>query len=224
MEDRITPELYIELSNAAPDEYEADRVPVLLREPGVERVTWWVNDHVPGHPRSRMPEVGLLGVCELAGAGVAPPAPDPTVMGLHFHRYPRPGQGVITGKPTLGLLLVLISAATPAEAQSLRDWADYTHIRHIAAAAVPGYTMITPYERVDADWDGNGPRFMHFYEMDTDAPQRAYEGMLQPVMDRLGGADTPEFTEWAEHPALVIEYVNTFRRVGEAHPPEGVEL
>jgi hypothetical protein len=223
VEDRITPELYIELSNASPDEYEAERVPVLLREPGVGRVTWWANDHVPGHPRSRMPEVSLLGVCELAGAGVAPPAPDPTVTGLHFRHYPRPGQGVITGKPTLGLLLVLISAATPADAQSLRDWADFIHIRHIAAASVPGFAMITPYERVDADWDGSGPRFMHFYEMDTDAPQRAYEGMLQPVMDRLGGADTSEFTEWAEHPALVIEYVNTFRRVGEA-TPEVAEL
>jgi hypothetical protein len=54
--------------------------------------------------------------------------------------------------------------------------------------------------------------------MDTDAPQRAYEGMLQPVMDRLGGPETPEFADWAGHPALVIEYVNTFRRVGTRTP------
>jgi hypothetical protein len=63
---------------------------------------------------------------------------------------------------------------------------------------------------------------MHFYEMDTDAPQRAYEGMLQPVMDRLGGAETKEFTDWAHHEQLVIEYVNTFRRVGERVPEPAV--
>lgn len=218
MEDRITSELYLELSNIAPEQFEAERVPELVRVPGVERVSWWANDHVPGHPRSRMPEVTLLGICELAGAGVAPPVAPPDVTGMHFRHYPRPNQGILTGRPTLGLLVVLISAASPEGAQSLRDWADFVHLRHIAAAAVPGFTAITPYERVDADWDGEGPRFFHLYEMDTDEPQRAYEGMLQPVMDRLGGAETPEFVDWAGHDQLVIEYVNTWRRAGERHP------
>ena len=35
---------------------------------------------------------------------------------------------------------------TAEQTQPLRDWADFVHIRHIAAAAVPGYTQITPYE------------------------------------------------------------------------------
>ena len=41
--------------------------------------------------------------------------------------------------PTIGLSLVLISPREPDQAQALRDWADFVHIRHIAAAGVPGY-------------------------------------------------------------------------------------
>src|SRR5581483_2717709 len=214
MEDRITPELYLEYSDVVPAEYEADRVPELVRVPGVERVTWWASDHPTGHALSRMPHRSLLGICELSGGGVAPPEAMPGATGLHFHHYPRPGQGNLSGRPTLGLLMVLISSATPEGAQSLRDWGDFVHLRHIAAASVPGFVMITPYERVDADWDGNGPRFLHCYEMDTGEPQKAYDMMLPLVAERLGGMDTPEFADWSGHPELVIEYVNTWRRVG----------
>ena len=66
--------------------------------------------------------------------------------GHHFRRTPRPGQGNLSGKPTLGLELVLVSPKTPSGAQAFRDWADFIHIRHIAAASVEGFTMITPYE------------------------------------------------------------------------------
>ena len=93
------------------------------------------------------------------------------VTGHHFRHYPRPGQGIVTGRPTVGLSLVLISPKEPARAQELRDWADFVHIRHIAEAAVPGYCMITPYENVT----GGDPRFMHFYEMDTDDPETAFK-------------------------------------------------
>ena len=103
------------------------------------------------------------------------------------HRPPlpanaRPGQGSLTGRPTLGLMLVLISPRRPDQAQALRDWADFVHIRHIAEAGVPGYSMITPYENVT----GADPWFMHFYEMDTEDPERAFRTMTPLVSERIG--------------------------------------
>src|SRR4029077_1964127 len=87
----------------------------------------------------------------------APPVQPAGVRALHMVRTARPGQGVITGRPTVGLSLVLISPHDEARAQELRDWADFVHIRHIAEAGVPGYAMITPYE-----WGGGGdPRIIH---------------------------------------------------------------
>ena len=124
----------------------------------------------------------------------------------------RPGQGVLTGRPTIGLSLVLISPKEPERAQELRDWADFVHIRHIAEVAVPGYAMITPYENAA----GDDPRFMHFYEMDTDDPERAFKRMTPLVMDRIGGAGTDAFKRWAFGPSLRIMYVNSFLRVGDA--------
>ena len=106
---------------------------------------------------------------------------------------------------------MLISPKEPAQAQELRDWADFVHIRHIAAAAVPGYTMITPYENVT----GGDPRFMHFYEIDRDDPEAVFKAMTPLVMKRLGDENTEAFKHWAYTPSLRIMYVNTFARVGE---------
>jgi len=117
----------------------------------------------------------------------------------------------LTGRPTIGLSLVLISPKEPDRAQELRDWADFVHIRHIAEAAVPGYAMITPYENAT----GGDPRFMHFYEMDTDDPETAFKRMTPLVIDRIGGTDTDAFRHWAFGPSLRIMYVNSFLRVGE---------
>ena len=47
---------------------------------------------------------------------------------------------------------------------------------------MPGYAMITPYENAT----GGDPRFMHFYEMDTDDPERAFKSMTPLVMERIG--------------------------------------
>ena len=78
-------------------------------------------------------------------------------------RHPRPSQGVLTDGPTLGLMIVWISPRTPDLAQGLRDWGDFVHIRHIAAAGIPGFTQISVYENTaNAD-----PAFMHFYEFDN---------------------------------------------------------
>ena len=38
---------------------------------------------------------------------------------------------------------------------------------------------------------------------------------LQQQFSRFGGQISPEFQDWAGHPALRIIYVNSFRRVGE---------
>jgi hypothetical protein len=217
MEDRITPGLYLELVDGDAGEYAAERVPAVLKQPGVSRATWWVNVN-PGRtdlPR-RLPEFGVLGVYEVDGHGGAfsKPTTGPAgAVGTYlFHRYPRPGQGSLTGRPTIGLSLVLISPRSPDGAQALRDWADFVHIRHIAETGVPGYAMITPYENAD----GTDPRFLHFYEMDCEDPEAAFTSMTPLVERRLGGGPgTPAFDEWARHPELRIMYVNSFRRLGE---------
>jgi hypothetical protein len=193
------------------DAYVADRVPAVLAQPAVERVTWWRNVKRDRHDLPRvLPEFDHLAVYEVGDTFTAPPTPN-SVNGHHFRRYRRPGQGTLSGRPTIGLSLVLISPKQPEQAQELRDWADFVHIRHIAEVAVPGYTMITPYENAT----GGDPRFMHFYEMDTDEPERAFKAMTPLVMDRIGGVDTDAFKRWAFAPSLRIMYVNTFARVGE---------
>jgi hypothetical protein len=213
VEDRITPGLYLEMTDHPLTAYADERVPAVLGLDGVQRATWWRNVH-----RDRadlppvLPEFDHLGVYEVDGSFRAP-APDAMPSGIrghHFRHYPRPGQGIVTGRPTVGLSLVLISPKEADRAQALRDWADFVHIRHIAEAAVPGYCMITPYENVT----GGDPRFMHFYEMDTDDPETAFKAMTPLVMERIGGAGTAAFEQWAWGPSLRIMYVNSFVRVG----------
>lgn len=192
------------------DAYARDRVPAVLALAGAERATWWRNVH---RDRADLPpvlaEFDHLGVYEV-GEAFRAPTPPAGISGHHFRRYRRPGQGILTGRPTIGLSLVLISPKEPERAQELRDWADFVHIRRIAEAAVPGYAMITPYENVT----GGDPRFMHFYEMDTDDPEQAFKAMTPLVIERIGGIDTPEFKQWAFGPSLRIMYVNSFARAG----------
>ena len=212
MEDRNTPGLYLEMTTQAPEAYEEQRVPRLLAQAGVQRATWWENV-VPDRtdlPRE-LDEFSLLGLYEVDDTFRAPDAAAET-SSHHFRRYPRPAQGCLSGRPTIGLSLVLISPRRPEEAQALRDWADFVHIRHIAETGNPGYTMITPYENVT----GGDPRFMHLYEIDTDDPEAAFRAMTPRVIERLGGGfGTPAFDAWAFHDALRIMYVNSFRRLGE---------
>ena len=192
----MTPALWLQVADAAADTLMVD---------GIERVTWWANAK-PGRrefPRT-IPEFSTLGLYEVTDA-FSPPGP-----GLLFRRCPRPAQGSPSGRPTMGLLVVLITPRSPDEAEALRDWADFVHIHHIAEASVPGFTTITPYERVD----GDTPRYLHLYEMDVDDPEAAFQAMMPLVSERLGGGfGTPAFDEWAMHPALQIDYVNTFRRI-----------
>lgn len=188
MEDRVDPGLWLETADS----------PI----PG--RMTWWENAHPDRTDLPRkIDEFRYLGISEVEQADVR----------WRFRRYPRPGQGVLTGKPTLGLLLVLVGVREPGQAQAFRDWADFTHIHHIAASdddTVSGGLMITPYENVA----GADPLFMHLYEVGTRDPESWFKGMPDRVAKRLGGGfGTPAFDDWANHPALRILYVNTFKRV-----------
>jgi hypothetical protein len=225
MEDRVTPGLYLEMIDDRLDAYVAGRGVDLRAQPGVTRATWWRNANRgrADLPR-RLPEFDHLAVYEVDDRFAVPSTPD-GVRGYHFRQYPRPGQGRLTGRPTLGLSLVLISPSEPHRAQELRDWGDFVHIRHIAEVAVPGYTMITPYENAT----GDNPLYLHFYEMDTDEPEVAF-GLMTPLVERLLNGDQArsgsgptesdaapdhDFDHWAFHETLRIDYVNSFVRIGE---------
>jgi hypothetical protein len=208
MEDRLTPILQLELCDFAPEAWLQGRGGALLARGGPLRVSAWTNC-APGRsdlPRT-LPEFRTLGVVE-AQAPFASPVPPPGVA-VHQFRQVRPAQGVLTGRPTRGLELVLISPKTETGARALRDWADFVHIRHIAAAAVPGFTLITPYENVARE----GPRYLHFYELDTSDAEEAFQRMTPATLARL--PERAERRAWAGHPELVIDYVSTFRFAGE---------
>jgi hypothetical protein len=214
VEDRTTPVLYLEMTDRPAERYAAERVPEVLARSGVMRATWWANC-VPFRtdlPRT-LPEFAVLGVYEAESKFEAPTgadAPPDDITGYCFDHYRRPGQGTISDQPTLGLELVLISAPTPEQNQTLRDWSDFVHIRDIAAAAPDHFTMITPYEnRAEGS-----PRYMHFYELDTDDPEPAFRKMAPSTVGRIGSYGTHLKDEWMVHETLVIDYVNTFRRLG----------
>ena len=211
MEDRLTAGLYLEMTDLPVDRYASERVPEVVKVDGVERGSWWANVNRDRTDLPRvLPEFSLLGLYEVTPDFVPPP-PGDGVSGLHFRRYPRPGQGSLHGTETNGLSVVLISPRHPEGAQALRDWGDFVHIRHIAEAGVPGYGMITPYEHAD----GGDPRFLHLYEMCTPDPEAAFRSMTPLVQQRLGcGPGSPEYDGWAFHPELRIMYVNSFRRLG----------
>jgi hypothetical protein len=222
VEDRLTTSLYLELGNTDPEHYASRRAPELLARPGVDRVTWWANN-VPGRDELPMAVADgtLLGVAEVGDGFVAPDPLAGTTARL-FHRYPRPSQGILTGAPTTGLLVVWISARSAGDTQAVRDWGDFVHIRHIAAAGLPGFTQITPYENAAA----GDPRFMHFYELDAEDPEAAYMAMARHMARYFGGSRTDAFATWADWEAAgaQVVYCNTFRLLGAAAPPGGDRL
>jgi hypothetical protein len=213
VEDRVTPGLYLELGDLDAPRYAVERAPELLSRPGVDRVTWW-HTSVPGRTELPMavPDGTLLGVVECDGS-FSPPDPLPGTTARHFRRFPRPSQGILTGDPTTGLLVVWISPRSPGHTRALRDWGDFVHIRHIAAAAIPGFAHVTPYENAG---DGD-PRFMHFYELNGDDPEASYMGMARHMAAYFGGSRTEAFVHWADWKAAGGEviYCNTFRLAGE---------
>jgi hypothetical protein len=213
MEDRSTQGLYLELGNGTEDDY-AGRARELARRPGAQQVSWWGNCH-PGRtdlPR-KVAEGSLLAVAEVDHTFRAP-EPVPGVESHLFHRHSRPSQGILDGGPTTGLLIVWISPRSPDLAQPLRDWGDFVHIRHIAAAGIPGFTQISVFENTaEAD-----PRYMHFYEFTGDDPEATFKTMTAHVAPRLGGAESAAYADWADWRAHggSLFYCNTFRLLGTA--------
>ena len=174
--------------------------PTLVLDPNGQGAMRW-QDCRPGrseYPR-HVDDIPVLGITPFDEGDAV------TATGWRFDRTSRPGQGRLTGRPTVGLVLVLISPRHEEGAQSLRDWADFVHINHIAAAGVPGYTMITPYENA-----GAGPRFLHLYEIDDDDPEATFHRMTPMVQSRL---DADEFRTWMQHRELRIDYVSTYRLI-----------
>ena len=218
MEDRTTPVLYLEMTDRPAERY-ARRTCARSARPPRSSAGDMVGQlravpHRPSPDHAGVLHPGRLrGDRGFRGSRYVPE----DIAGYCFDHYPRPGQGTISDKPTLGLELVLISAPTAAQSQALRDWGDFVHIRDIAAAAPEHFTMITPYEN-----RGKGsPRYMHFYELDTDDPEPAFRNMAPATMARVGAYGTHPKEEWWVHEALVIDYVNTFRRLGvRADQPE----
>jgi hypothetical protein len=217
MEDRCTPVLYLELGDASPDAC-AERAQELLGSRATTRVTWWENCALG---RTDLPmrvrDATTLLVVEADDGFVVPSRPAEVSEAHAFRRHPRPSQGVLTGEPTLGLLIVWISPRSADLSGQLRDWGDFVHIRHIADAGIPGFTQISVYENA-AETD---PLYMHFYEFDNPDAEATFSTMVDHVAPRLGGGDSAAFTEWAEfRPAGGrLFYCNTFRRVGEATGP-----
>lgn len=209
MEGRCPAGLHLEMSDLDPAQYRSRRGPHFGAAP-MALFTNLARDR-EDLPRT-LPDFDLLAIVEI-DADLPEPPPDPDLTGSYrFLRTPRPGQGSLAGDETDGLELVLISPKDPERAQELRDWADFVHIRHIAEAAVPGFRMITPYVRAR----GEGPRFLHLYEMHTHDAEAAFQQMTPLVADALGGPESDAFREWSWHDQLRIDYVNTFRRVAAA--------
>jgi hypothetical protein len=220
VEDRSSLLLHLELGDTTPGEA-ATRARRLAQREGVERVTWWENCAFDRTDLPRRIRDGRTLVVVEAGEGYEPPPPPPTVWESHcFRRHPRPSQGILTAGPTLGLSIVWISPRTPELAQNLRDWGDFVHIRHIAAAAIPGFTQISVYENTAA----TDPCFMHFYEFDNPEAEATFATMIDHVAPRLGGLDSPAYADWADWrpPGGRLFYCNTFTRLGEQVQPADV--
>jgi hypothetical protein len=205
--------LHLELG-AAPSGAAAARARELAGCAGAERVTWWENCAFERTDLPRRVEDGHSLVVVEACDGFTPPDPPADVSEAHlFRRFPRPSQGILTEGPTLGLMIVWISPRTPELARQLRDWGDFVHIRHIAAAGITGFTQISVYENAA----GTDPRYMHFYEFDTAEAEETFSTMIDNVAPRLGGTESAAYAEWANWrpPGGRLFYCNTFRRVGE---------
>jgi hypothetical protein len=196
------------------DEASGLRANEIAALPNVHRVTWWKNC-VPARTDlpMRIQDGSSLVVVEATDGFCSPIKPEGVLEAHCFRRGPRPSQGVLTDGPTQGIMVVWISPRTPDVAQKLRDWGDFVHIRHIAAAGIPGFTQISVYENT-AESD---PRYMHFYEFDNLDAEATFSKMIGYVAPRLGGLDTESYAGWADWrpPGGRLFYCNTFSRRGE---------
>jgi hypothetical protein len=212
VEDRASTRLFLELGDATVAEG-ATRAGALAQQPGVSRASWWTNC-VPGRTElpMRVTDGSVLVMAELDEHAPVPEA-RPGSTACTFRRHPRPSQGILTGRPTSGLLVVWITPRTPELAGDLRDWGDFVHIRHIAEAGIPGFTQIAVFENET----GADPLYMHLYEFDAADAEATYQTMVDYVSPRLGGLDSERFATWADWraPGGRLWYCNTFNVAGD---------
>ena len=165
----------------------------------------------PRRPPARAPRVHALGVYEVDDGFRAPATSGRHRPAHHFRHYPVPARAASPVGPTIGLSLVLISPKEPQDAQALRDWADFVHIRHIAAG------------RRARLHDDHAVRERHgrrsaVHPLLRDRPRRSravFKSMTPLVRNVIGDEDTEAFKHWAYTTSLRIMYVNTFTRLGE---------
>ena len=153
-----------------------------------QSLTWWENacPNRTDLPR-KLDEFRYLGISETE-----------VDARWHFRRYPRPGQGILSGQPTLG---------------------DATRENDRVPGRAPVRARSSPSPR---PWKG---RASGDFAITRFACKRKRPGAVQPACcgecaRRLpgtaasqSGPGTPAFDDWAWHPALRILYVNTFKRV-----------
>ena len=212
MEDRTGTGLWLELVESQDTPY-SERADELIDLPRVQRAL--------GGEQTRIPDVPICLARSLSSrpSRYMRSERDSSRLRLHAIRLvftsagPTAGSGNHHGRSDDGILRAHQPEDVQMVPRALRDWADFVHIRHIAEAAVPGYTMITPYENAG----GGDPRYLHLYEMDSADPESTFASMRPLVEKRLGRQGTPAFDEWAWHRELRIVYVNSFGRVG-GHP------
>ena len=215
MEDRVTPSLYLEFIHGPLEPYVATRVPEVLAVDGAERATWWqaggtwmlgeqrmtIDNHLTPASQICLYEVG---------EAFRPPAFAAPTAWIHWRRYPRPNQGLLSWRPTIGLLLVLVDATSPEYAQEVRDFLDFVHIPRVVSAA-SGISLCTVYENTA----GERPRYLHVYEITDSDPTETMREVIARLPEMLGGEGSTEYRHFLSHPHDVWE-ANTFSLVGEA--------
>jgi len=158
---------------------------------------WPISKPLRGEPN--LYEIELLGLTALQPGQSSPQGP-----GLRYRRTPRPAQGRLSNRPTVGLMMTLLDVKDRDESeavQSLRDWADYVHLPALATSGTSGLTLISPYDVI-----GEGPLFMHLIEFDCD-PDVGSKEMSQRVSQQLSETELAAFLT---HPQKARAFGATF--------------
>jgi hypothetical protein len=180
------------------DSYSIAAEELYLSFDGIGDTSWRISKPLPGE--SNLYDIELLGVTAIETGQPSPDSP-----GLRYRRTPRPAQGRLSNRPTIGLMITLLDAKDredPAAARSLRDWADFVHIPPLAISGTPGLTLISPYNVV-----GDGPLFMHLLEFDCD-PDEGSKAMTKRVSEHL---DSVQLGAFLNHPQKACVFGATFR-------------
>ena len=214
----MTAGLYLELGDVDPEAYAARRAPELLARAGVERVSWWANN-VPGRDELPMAVVdgALLGVAEVTGDFVAPEALAGTTA-QHFRRFPRPSQGILSGEPTTGLLVVWLSPQSAEQAQAVRDWGTSSISGTSPPPGSPASRRSPRTRTPTPPPRARGPASCTSTSSTPRTPKPPTWPWPGTWPSTCGGSRTRAFEVWADWKAAdaQVMYCNTFRLLGSA--------